>query len=221
MIGIVGVHVGQHHRVAGGHGYALEVHRGQRVHIVNTLGQQVVDTWALGLPDGGSRLSMSHTRLAIGRISPRTGDVLLDHQRKPMLHLVEDDSEGSHDTLIPACDAQRYRSLGYKGEHANCADNYRAAVTAYGFVTPTQIPDPLNLFMAVPVTDGGELTLQPSVAPAGSQVVFEAEQDVLLIVSACPQNLVPINGEDCQPKLIDLHTDDRAVAAAPARRQDS
>lgn len=200
--------------VPGGFGYALVVSSGQRAHIVNTVGHQVVDTWAL-TPDGARRLSMSHTRLAIGRISPRVGDVLVDDTRQPMLHLVEDDSLAEHDTLIPACDAQRYRSLGYQGEHASCADNYIAAVKPFGIPIPRQVPDPLNLFMAVPVSAGGGLTLEPSVAPAGSKVVVEAVRDLLLILSACPQDLVAINGADSRPRLVDIYIED-ADAAIPS-----
>ncbi len=193
--------------VPGGSGYAVAVNAGQRVHIVNTLGHQVVDTWALS-PDGLQRLSMSHTRLAIGRVSPQVGDVLVDDARQPMLQLVEDDSIGDHDTLIPACDAQRYRSLGFTGYHASCTDNYIAAVAAFGVAIPTRAPDPLNLFMVVPVAADGGLTLESSVAPPMSKVVLEAIRDLVLVVSACPQDLIAINGADMSPRLIDIFISD-------------
>ncbi len=204
-----------HATVPGGSGYALAVSSGQRVHIVNTLGHQVVDTWALS-PDGSRRLSMSHTRLAIGRINPRVGDVLVDNARQPMLNFVQDNSLAGHDTLIPACDAQRYRSLGHQGDHANCVENYIAAVKPFGIPIPPQLPDPLNLFMAVPVSVDGGLTLEPSVAPAGSKVVVEAVGDVLLILSACPQDLVAINGLEGRPRLVDIYIEDPQAAIRAA-----
>ena len=218
MTGAVAVIGAARHQktVPGGAGYALAVNAGQRVHIVNTLGHQVVDTWALS-PDGSRRLSMSHTRLAIGRIGPRRGDVLVDDARQPMLRLVEDDSGSEHDTLIPACDAQRYRSLGYQGDHASCADNYLAAVLPFGIPARFHVPDPLNLFMAVPVSADGALTLEPSMAPAGSKVVLEAVRDVLLVLSACPQDLVAINGADSRPRLIDVYLEDAGITHAEPR----
>lgn len=194
----------------GGTGHALTVAAGQRVHIVNTLGQQVVDTWAL-TTDGNQRLSMSHTRVAIGRLSPLVGDVLCDNLRQPMLRLVGDDSLAPHDTLIPACDEQRYRSLGFEGFHASCADNYAAAVRSHGIPSPWPVPDPLNLFMAVPVSSDGEFTLEPSVAPVGSRVILEAVRDILLIVSSCPQDMIAINGADGIPRLIDIYLEDPAT----------
>jgi uncharacterized protein YcgI (DUF1989 family) len=193
--------------VEGGSGYAVRLGFGQKLHIVNTLGHQVVDTWALRLPGGEHHLSMSHTRLAIGRLGPRIGDTLVDDQRQPMLHLVEDTSGVDHDTLIPACDPQRYRALGHQGWHASCAENYAAAVTPHG-LAPEPVPDPLNLFMAVPVSADREFRLAPSSAPAGSKVVLQAAREVLVIVSACPQDLIPINGAERTPRRIDVYLED-------------
>ena len=101
--------------VPAGAGRAVTVAAGGRAHVVNTLGGQVADFWALALPGATSYLSMSHTRLAIGRISPRPGDVLVDNRRRAMLRVLADTSPGWHDTLIPPCDAQRYADLGHVG----------------------------------------------------------------------------------------------------------
>ena len=192
--------------IAGGSGIAVPVNAGRTVHVVNTLGHQVADTWAVAVAEAGAALSMSHSRLATGHISPRVGDVLVDELRQPMLRVLADTTDGGHDTLIAACDPQRYRALGHQGHHASCWANFRSAVAQHDRV-PAAVPDPLNLFMAVPVAPDGMLSLQPSRAPAGSEVVFEALQDILLVVSACPQDLVPINGAAAAPRQIDLYTD--------------
>jgi len=196
----------------GGRGGSLALRAGQRVHVVNTLGYQVVDTWALS-QDGAAALSMSHSRLAIGRLHPHIGDTLVDDHRVPMLTLVADDSGGVHDMLIPACDAQRYRNLGFAGWHASCAENFHQAVAGLEFhaaVFPGRdaAPDPLNLFMAVEVSAAGELALASSVAAPGSRVVLQACQDLVLVVSACPQDIVPINGPDRPPRSVDLYIED-------------
>lgn len=199
--------------VEGGRGGCLALRAGQRVHVVNTLGYQVVDTWALG-QESGTALSMSHSRLAIGRLHPQIGDTLVDDHRVPMLTLVADDSGGVHDMLIPACDAQRYRNLGFAGWHASCAENFHDAVASLSapgaVVSPRRnvAPDPLNLFMSVETSPTGELSLNPSVAAPGSRVVLQAQQDLVLIVSACPQDLVPINGTDGPPRSVDLYVED-------------
>ena len=57
-------------------------------------------------------------------------------------------------------------------------------------------PDPLNLFMNVPWEEGpvGGVTYEPTVSKAGDLVELRAERDVVVVMSACPQDLVNING---------------------------
>jgi uncharacterized protein YcgI (DUF1989 family) len=51
------------------------------------------------------------------------GDGLYDNERRKLLEIVEDTTEGVHDTLIAACDDARYKELGGGEGHRNCADN--------------------------------------------------------------------------------------------------
>jgi uncharacterized protein YcgI (DUF1989 family) len=49
-----------------------------------------------------------------------------------MLTIVEDTTEGIHDTLIAACDKHRYIELGGGSNHRNCADNLVEGLSALG-----------------------------------------------------------------------------------------
>src|ERR1700689_938302 len=113
-------------------GKAARLRQRQSVRVVNTYGQQVVDTWAFNLADIGEFMSMEHTRIAIGRIIPQIGDVLVSNRRRPVLRLTEDTSGGIHDTLVAACDRWRYELLGCQGYHDNCTDNLAAALGELG-----------------------------------------------------------------------------------------
>lgn len=179
--------------VPAGTGRAVRVQAGTAVEIINPSGSQVVDTWALCLPGGDEYLSVEHTRTTLGRLVPRSGDALYSDRREPVLTLVDDTSPGVHDTLIPACDAARYRLLGAEGHHANCHDNFVAAVREAG-LEPVPVPNPLNLFMNVPWTADGTLSFAAPRSAPGDLVRLRAERDVLLVMSACPQDLVPVNG---------------------------
>src|SRR5580692_4065901 len=117
-------------------GKATRLSAGQSVRIVNTFGQQVVDTWAFNLAEIGEFMSMEHTRIAIGRIIPMIGDALVTNRRRPILRLIEDTSGGIHDTLIAACDRWRYELLGCAGYHDNCTDNLAAALHEFGLTPP-------------------------------------------------------------------------------------
>ena len=179
-------------------GKATPLQQGQSVKIVNTFGQQVVDTWAFNAADIGEFMSMEHTRIAIGRIIPGVGDALVTNRRRPILTLVEDTSGGIHDTLVAACDRWRYELLGCVGHHDNCTDNLAAALGELG-LKPPETPSPLNLFMNIPVLDGNRIDVLPPVSTPGSYVTLRAEMDCLVAFSACPQDIVPINGLGLTP----------------------
>lgn len=179
-------------------GKAARLLHGQSVKIVNTYGQQVVDTWAFNLAEIGEFMSMEHTRIAIGRIIPVIGDALVTNRRRSILRLVEDTSGGIHDTLIAACDRWRYELLGCATYHDNCSDNLAAALHEFGLVPP-ETPSPLNLFMNIPIVDGNRIDVLPPVSTPGSFVTLRAEMDCLVAFSACPQDMVPINGAAMMP----------------------
>src|SRR6266478_7205780 len=179
-------------------GRAARLRRGQTVRVINSKGQQVVDTWAFNAGDMHEFMSMEHSRVAIGRIIPGIEDTLVTNRRRPILTLVEDTSGGIHDTLFAACDRWRYELLGCTHYHDNCTDNLAAALAELG-LAPTETPAPLNLFMNIPVLDGNRVEIRPPVSTPGSYVTLRAELDCILAFSACPQDIVPINGLALRP----------------------
>ena len=87
-------------------------------------------------------------------------------------------------------------------------------------LTPPEVPSPLNLFMNIPVLDGRRLDfLEPESKPGdtvpvldgrrldflepeskpGDTVTMRAEMDCVVAFSACPQDMLPINGKACTP----------------------
>ena len=179
-------------------GKATLVSRGQSVRIINTHVQQVVDTWAFRRDDLTEFMSMEHSRTSLGRIMPAVGQSMVTNRRRPILTLVEDTSGGVHDTLLAACDRYRYELLGCEEYHDNCTDNLAAALAELG-LTPPETPSPWNLFMNIPVALDGSVTFEPPVSRPGDHVTLRAELDCVVVFSACPQDMVPINGVDCAP----------------------
>ena len=179
-------------------GKAALVAGGQSFRVINTHGQQVVDTWAFRRDDLTEFMSMEHSRTALGRIMPVLGQPMATNRRRPILTLVEDTSGGIHDTLLAACDRYRYELLGCEGYHDNCTDNLAAAMAEMG-LAPPETPSPWNLFMNIPVGPDGSVTFEPPVSKPGDHVTLRAEMDCVVVFSACPQDIVPINGVDCVP----------------------
>lgn len=232
-------------------GAAALVRAHQKIKIINTHGNQVVDTWVFALPSTSigttsSRLeaplypaasaasssqystaanraaaapefmSMSHCRASLLKLTPTAGDTLVSQKRAPLVKLIEDTSPGVHDTLIAACDRWRYAELGVDTYHESCTDNCWDALAALASSLGDseegeilqglqmrmggRVPDPFNLFMNIPVTQEGEgarrgVSFDGPLTKPGDYVVFEALRDVVVVMSACPQDVLDINGK--------------------------
>jgi uncharacterized protein YcgI (DUF1989 family) len=137
----------------------------------------------------------------VGKLFPAVGEQFVTNHRRPILALEADTSPGIHDMLCAACDPARYALLGAEGWHASCEENLQKAMAGLGH-EGIVIPQPINLFMNIPVGDGGTIGWEPAPTRAGDSVTLRAEMDVIVAVSACPQDLVPINSGD--PSEIEL-----------------
>ncbi len=179
-------------------GKAALIRGGQHIKVINTHGQQVVDTWAFNQANLEEFMSMEHSRTALGRTMADVGDSMVTNHRRPILTVAEDTSGGIHDTLLAACDRYRYELLGCSEYHDNCTDNLAAALAELG-LTPPETPSPWNLFMNIPVKSDGSLAFEPPVCKPGDYLLLRAEMDCIIAFSACPQDIVPINGIDCTP----------------------
>jgi len=193
--------------LAAGTGTALRLVKGDALKIINTHGTQVVDCWAFNADDLGECMSMPHTRNACRKLVPAVGESFVTMLRRPILTLVEDTSPGVHDTLIPCCDAIRYKQLGYEG-HDNCADNMAHGLRQLG-IDPPPPPAVFNIFMNIPIGPTGRLEIVPPISEPGDYVVLRAEMDCITALSACPHDIFPVNGADATPR-------DVAYAVSPA-----
>ncbi|KAL5390994.1 hypothetical protein DPSP01_001491 [Paraphaeosphaeria sporulosa] len=169
-------------------------------------------------------LSLPHTRAATYRLVPELNDTLLTNLRNPLMTLVEDTSPGAHDTLTAACDANMYAALGVDKpeEHGSCAENLVLALKelnekaglkgtkAIGAdITVNIAPTPLHLFMNTPIeidssaqsegagAKGAKLSVEKPMSKKRSYVRFRAERDIVVVLSACPNELGQQNGGRC------------------------
>ncbi|MGW4714171.1 DUF1989 domain-containing protein [Nocardia sp. NPDC004260] len=170
---------------------------GERLRITDVCGGQVGDVFAYNAYDITEHHSASHTRTHTGRLFPALGEYFVTNRRRPILSYLADTSPGVHDMLIAACDPERYAAYG-DPVHASCADNLRRALAEHGHRVPF-IPQPINVFMRIPVTAGGDLSWLDAATAPGDAITFRAEMDCLVVVSACPQDHNVINGAGPTP----------------------
>ena len=141
---------------------------------------------------------MEHSRASLAAIMAKVGDSYVTNKRRPILTVVEDTSGGIHDTMVAACDRYRYEQLGAKAYHDNCTDNLAASLAALG-LTPPETPCPLNLFQNTPVVADGEIDYRAPVTKPNQSITLRAERDLIIVFSACPQDMLPTNGVDRKP----------------------
>ncbi|KAL2866219.1 uncharacterized protein BJX67DRAFT_355988 [Aspergillus lucknowensis] len=180
------------------------LHIGQSIKVIDSTGGQVIDTWAFSIPSTPSfprYMSMTHTRSTLHKLLPSIHESFLDNKRDPILTITEDTSPGIHDVLYAACSPERYLQLGADKDHDNCAGNLHSAVQQctepffshiLHFLESGWIPDPLNLFMKVDI-DGTNLQVLNPDSKAGDYIVLKAEQECVVIMSACPMDLTACN----------------------------
>jgi uncharacterized protein len=184
-------------------GRAFRVAAGAAFRVIDPQGAQAGDLWAYVADDPREYHNAPHTRVETGRLFPRAGEQFWSNRRRPILTLLEDRSPGVHDMLMAACDPERFVRLGAEGPHASCEENLRTALAAEGIADPV-VPQPINLFMNIPVSADGTLEQGAARTAPGDFVELRAELDCLLVLSACPQDIVQTNALAPGPLAIEL-----------------
>lgn len=173
------------HEIAPRSGVAFVLACGQRLKVIDPLGEQVADLLAYRRDDIGEALSSGRSIDYASKIYLTTGDPLYSNRSNIMLQIVED-TVGRHDFLLTPCSAEMFRIIyGDSQPHRGCFGNLAAALAPYG-VTPDQIPTAFNVFMNVVVAaDTGVVTVKPPLSRAGDYIIFEARQDLIIGLTAC------------------------------------
>jgi len=190
-------------KVGAGHGRAMRLAPGELLRITTVEGGQVADFWAFAADDPDEYLSMDHTRSVNSNIFVCVGSRLVSNRRRQLLSLVEDTASCRHDTLLCPCTGEIYRELGVTAPHRSCTANLHEALAEIGLSVPLT-PASLNLFMNVPVAADGSVDRVPPPTGPGDSVLLRAETALVVVVSACPQDVTPINGARCVPTDLQL-----------------
>jgi uncharacterized protein YcgI (DUF1989 family) len=184
-------------------GRGVRLKAGQRYRVVDLEGEQIGDMFAFNAEDVSEYAAAEHTRVYNGRLFPQLGQHFVTNRRRPILTFEQDTSPGIHDMTIAACDPTRYRELGVQDWHPSCQENLQKALAALG-VGRTEIPQPINLFQNTQPRPDGEIVYGTAQTKAGDYAQFRAEMDCYVVVTACAQDLMPVNGTGPTPMAIDV-----------------
>jgi urea carboxylase-associated protein 1 len=178
------------------------VKKGETVRIVDVEGNQAADTLFFNADDPHERYSAIDTIREQGNVYLSAGTTLLSDLCRPMLKITAD-TVGRHDTLGGACAAEantvRY-ALEKKSMHS-CRDTYLLAIAENEQLglTKRDIGHNINFFMNVPITPDGGLTFADGVSGPGKYVEMEAQMNVIVLISNCPQLNNPCNAYNPTP----------------------
>jgi len=170
------------------------IKKGQSLRIIDTYGQQAVDTLFYNAHDFQERYSGQDTLRAQGSAYISLGTQLMSNEGRVMLRVTAD-SCGLHDTCAGACSCESNTvRFGHhtKYQHA-CRENFIIEAAKHGMTKRDIVPN-LNFFMNVPFDASGNFTVVDGVSKPGDHVEMVAEMDVLCLISNCPQVNNPCNG---------------------------
>ena len=157
---------------------------GQRLRVIDPEGEQVSDLVAFARVDKREWLSSGRSLDYANSIYLTTGHVLYSNRSRPMFTILADDV-GRHDFLLTPCSIETFRIIyDHKGDHPSCFGNLTKNLAPFG-IEPDEIPTTFNIFMNVDVLPSGELKIGPPRSKAGESIVFRAEMDLIVGLTAC------------------------------------
>ncbi|HEV2682322.1 MAG TPA: urea carboxylase-associated family protein [Rhodanobacter sp.] len=166
-------------------GMAFELKRGEHLKVIDPQGEQVADLVAFNRHDTGEAISSGRSIDYASKIYLTTGDPIYSNRSSVLLRIVAD-TVGRHDFLLSPCSAEMFRIIyGDVEPHRGCFGNLAEVLAPHG-IAPDAIPTAFNIFMNVPVdATTGVIRVEPPLSRAGDYIVFEAQMDLLIGLTAC------------------------------------
>ena len=173
-------------RIPASSGTAFRLDRGRRLRVTDPEGRQVSDLMAFADGDPDHWLSSGRTFDYEETIRLTTGNRLWSNRSEPMLTIVADTC-GRHDFLLTPCSPEMYTllyGLPVDHDHPSCLINLATHLGPLG-MTRDRVPTTFNIFMNVPVQPDGSLSVVPPTSEPGDHIVFRAEMDLVIGLTAC------------------------------------
>lgn len=194
-----------------GEAWMCELKKGQFFRIIDLEGNQAVDTLFISAENPEERYSATDTLLINQYVYLEKGTSLYSNLGR-VIARIHDDNCGRHDTLGGACSCEsntvRYAHDTYPMH--SCRNNFMYALTQHPIakkynLNVRHIGPNINFFMNVPVTAEGQLTFEDGISAPGKFVEIQAEMDLIVLISNCPQLNNPCNGYNPTPIQLIVH----------------
>lgn len=165
-------------------GTAFKLKKGQKLKVIDPQGEQVSDMVLFNADDNREKISSGKTLDFEETILITAGHYLWSNRSRKMMKILED-TNGRNDFLLAPCSPETFEIMyDYKGYHPSCFENLYTSLAIFN-IKPDDVPTAFNVFMNVQFAPDGKLSVLPPQSKAGDYVLFEAQMDLIVGMTAC------------------------------------
>jgi len=177
----------------------LRVKAGQIVRVIDIEGEQVMDSLALSAQDPSDHASMPWSNFLNRTYRLSKGHTIYSIRCNPLLKIVED-TVGLNHSGGGFCTAHSNFTRYGVPHTRNCGDNLANAFASLGIERYHMAESgQLALFMHVTYDPYGTHEIRAPTSKPGDHIDLQAEMDVALALSVCPQERNPCNNFRAKP----------------------
>ena len=165
-------------------GTAFKLKKGQILKVIDPFGEQVSDMVLFNAEDVREKISSGKTLDFEESILITKGNFLWSNRSRKMMEILED-TNGRNDFLLAPCSPETFQVM-YNNPHyhPSCFENLYTNLKPFG-IEPDDVPTAFNIFMNVQFNSEGKLSVDPPLSKAGDYVLFRAEIDLIVALTAC------------------------------------
>lgn len=172
------------HKIKPQSGAAFTLKKGQKLKVIDPKGSQVSDMVLFNAEDTREKISSGKTLDFEESILITHGNYLWSNRSRKMMKILED-TNGRNDFLLAPCSPETFQIMYNNPEyHPSCFENLYTNLAPFG-IKPDDIPTAFNIFMNVVFDETGKLQVLPPTSVAHDFVLFEAEMDLIIGLTAC------------------------------------
>ena len=165
-------------------GAAFKLQKGQKLKVIDPQGEQVSDMVLFNAEDPREKISSGKTLDFEESILITKGDWLWSNRSNKMMKILED-TNGRNDFLLAPCSPETFKIMYNNPDyHPSCFENLYTNLKPFN-IEPDDVPTAFNIFMNVQFDEQGKLSVDPPLSKAGDYVLFEAEMDLIVALTAC------------------------------------
>ncbi|MCF4100824.1 urea carboxylase-associated family protein [Gillisia sp. M10.2A] len=165
-------------------GAAFKLKKGQKLKVIDPQGEQVSDMVLFNAEDTREKISSGKTLDFEESILITKGNFLWSNRSHKMMEILED-TNGRNDFLLAPCSPETFQIMYNNPDyHPSCFENLYTNLEKFD-IQPDDVPTAFNIFMNVQFAPDGKLSVDPPLSKAGDYVLFQAQMDLIVALTAC------------------------------------